>query len=206
MENIKNEKVLIEGKLDHLNGLKNGGVALVVVGAVFMLGLIIGGIFAEITALSIVGIVLGVLLITFGVVILWLYGIYKTFKLVVTDRRIYGIGNVPSSGGRGMLRKSEFSLPLKKVSSVGKEEIRLFGKWNMVSFGTSSGNIQFGPCANVNEICDIVNNIIGSISEGNTTQNNNVSAADELKKYNELLKSGAITQEEYDNKKKELLK
>ena len=33
----------------------------------------------------------------------------------------------------------------------------------------------------------------------------NYSAADELKKYKELLDSGAITQEEYDMKKKELL-
>ena len=32
-----------------------------------------------------------------------------------------------------------------------------------------------------------------------------VSAADELKKYKELLDTGAITQEEYEAKKKELL-
>ena len=34
---------------------------------------------------------------------------------------------------------------------------------------------------------------------------NNVSAADEIRKYKELLDMGAITQEEYDAKKKQLL-
>ena len=35
--------------------------------------------------------------------------------------------------------------------------------------------------------------------------NTNISPADEIKKYKELLDSGAITQDEYDAKKKELL-
>ncbi len=42
-------------------------------------------------------------------------------------------------------------------------------------------------------------------AQNNTTQQATVSAADELKKYKELLDMGAITQEEFDAKKKELL-
>ncbi len=41
--------------------------------------------------------------------------------------------------------------------------------------------------------------------EGNTPTTNTVSAADELKKFKELLDMGAITQEEFDAKKKQLL-
>lgn len=41
--------------------------------------------------------------------------------------------------------------------------------------------------------------------QNNTTQQATVSAADELKKFKELLDMGAITQEEFDAKKKELL-
>lgn len=39
----------------------------------------------------------------------------------------------------------------------------------------------------------------------NSTNNNQVSVADEIKKYKELLDMGAISQEEFDEKKKELL-
>ena len=37
------------------------------------------------------------------------------------------------------------------------------------------------------------------------TSNSNFSVTDEIKKYKELLDMGAITQEEYERKKKELL-
>lgn len=60
-------------------------------------------------------------------------------------------------------------------------------------------------------IIDFIMILCGSFtdSEGNTItnkkNNNTVSSADELKKYKELLDTGAITQNEYDVKKKELL-
>ena len=50
--------------------------------------------------------------------------------------------------------------------------------------------------------------VMASASQPNETENDNsfiVSTADEIKKYKELLDMGAITQDEYDRKKKELL-
>ena len=47
--------------------------------------------------------------------------------------------------------------------------------------------------------------ITDEIESKNTEKNENISVADEIKKFKELLDMGAITQEEYDEKKKELL-
>ena len=47
--------------------------------------------------------------------------------------------------------------------------------------------------------------IVGEAPEAVVVTNVQVSSADELKKYKELLESGAISQEEYDAKKKQLL-
>ncbi len=51
-------------------------------------------------------------------------------------------------------------------------------------------------------------NMVRKISENstrNTTKSETKSSADELKKFKELLDDGAITQEEYDKKKKQIL-
>ena len=47
--------------------------------------------------------------------------------------------------------------------------------------------------------------VLDSLKRISTDTNEKVSAADEIKKYKELLDLGAITQEEYDFKKKQLL-
>ena len=95
-----------------------------------------------------------------GCLFLYYYSMLKTFKLVVTDKRVYGIGSNPSPSSSGIaMRKFEFSLPLSQISCVSKVMLPIF-KWDMVSFGTSSGKIEFGPCANVSDICNIVNGLI----------------------------------------------
>ncbi len=205
MENQK-EKILIEGKLDHLGKLKTRGIVYSVIGTIFRCLSLGCGFAFDILLLAIVGTLVGCFIFVGGCLFLYYYSMLKTFKLVVTDKRVYGIGSNPSPSSSGIvMRKFEFSLPLSQISCVSKVMLPTF-KWDMVSFGTSSGKIEFGPCANVSDICNIVNGLIGSVPEDNTTKNNNASNADELKKYNELFKEGAISKEEYDNKKKELLK
>ena len=59
-----------------------------------------------------------------------------------------------------------------------------------------------------NKTEEFYNYIMKKINESNSNQgssNSNNSAADEIKKYKELLDMGAITEEEYEAKKKELL-
>ena len=55
------------------------------------------------------------------------------------------------------------------------------------------------------EIYTFIDGRIRECKNGQNQQAIQVSAADELKKYKELLDMGAITQEEFDAKKKQLL-
>lgn len=55
------------------------------------------------------------------------------------------------------------------------------------------------------EVFDVLYKAFNDYKERGEVSSNPISSADELKKYKELLDSGAITQEEYDKKKKELL-
>ena len=56
------------------------------------------------------------------------------------------------------------------------------------------------------EVASYVKKQVETYKNMGAVQVNSFSAADEIKKYKELLDIGAITQEEYDTKKKELLK
>ena len=86
------------------------------------------------------------------------------------------------------------------------------------------GGTQLGTYANINETHRHLDKIIdfnkcpkcnstdlsdvsdGDLSPNNTAQaNTNISVADEIKKFKDLLDSGIITQEEFDAKKKQLL-
>lgn len=57
------------------------------------------------------------------------------------------------------------------------------------------------------KVCNLIDEAIGKISvkQPQVVVNNSLSAADELKKFKDLLDSGIISQEEFDIKKKELL-
>ena len=118
-------------------------------------------------------------------------------ELVVTDKRVYGKA---AFGTR-------IDLPINKISSIGLG-VKLFSS---VAVATSSGKIKFYLLKNREEVYQIISNAIANfetpIAEINNKQNSSfvVSAADEIKKYKELLDSGVITQEEFDVKKKQLL-
>lgn len=117
---------------------------------------------------------------------LFLYS-YK-MELIVTNKRIYG----------KTIFGKQIDLPLDSISSVAK------GIFDSISIATSSGRILFLYISNREDIYTVITKIIVE------RQNNNrnfvaKSEADELKKYKDLLDSGAITQNEYEKKKKELL-
>ena len=118
----------------------------------------------------------------------------SSYKLTVTNKRIYG----KTSFGRRV------DLPLDSVSAVG------LGAFKSIAVATSSGKIKFAFIEN----CDSIHAAISDLLVKRQTQQPTPapvaqpaaqSAADELKKYKELLDSGVITQEEFDAKKKQLL-
>ncbi len=119
----------------------------------------------------------------------------KSYEMVVTDKRVYG----KVAWGKRV------DLPLDSVSATSIN--RMF---NRVSVATSSGRISFLAVKNSAEIFEKVNTLLVERQKEKTKSvpaqaSPAVSAADEIKKFKELLDMGIITQEEFDAKKKELL-
>lgn len=118
-------------------------------------------------------------------------------ELVVTDKRVYG----------KIALGKRVDLPLDSISAVALTITLLQG----ISISTSSGRISFyfieKPKEIHKEISTLIINRQSKMNFNASTfkQETPKSSADELKKYKDLLDSGVITQEEFDEKKKQLL-
>ena len=130
------------------------------------------------------------------IVLLLVLLLTRNMELVITNKRVYG--------------KSYFGkrvdLPIDSISAIGKNI--LFG----IKVSTSSGRINWILLENRDNVYEYITKLILKRQNNESSENvkyensnNNYTAADELKKYKELLDSNAITQEEYDKKKKDLL-
>lgn len=116
----------------------------------------------------------------------------KDMELTVTDKRVYGIA---AFGKR-------VDLPLDSISAVGTSWLK------GIDVGTSSGRIKFKLVKNQKDVHSVMSKLIMERQQNKSVVVENIistSNADELKKYMELLDSGIITQEEFEQKKKQLL-
>lgn len=122
------------------------------------------------------------------------YFIMNKCELSLTDKRVYG--------------KIKFGkrvdLPLNQISSIGQ------GWFKSLAIATSSGTIKFWLLNNRQEVFTELSKLLSEFQNTNKTetvlkQEIPQSNADELKKYKDLLDGGVITQEEFDQKKKQLL-
>lgn len=132
----------------------------------------------------------------FALVLSLIFMYVKSTKMVITDRRVYGVA--------GFIGK-RVDLPLDSISAVGTTPF-LGG----LSVATSSGRILFLGLSNRDELHKAISKLLverQNKKPATTTikQETSNSNADELKKYKDLLDSGVITQEEFDAKKKQLL-
>lgn len=134
--------------------------------------------------------VIALLLLFVGIVVFWSF---NGTGITVTDKRIYGIAKF---GKR-------VDLPVDSISSIG------VGLFNSIAIATSSGKVVFGLLKNRNEVQEAISRLLveRQNKETGTTIKQEIpqSAADELKKYKDLLDSGVISQAEFDAKKKQLL-
>ena len=129
--------------------------------------------------------------IFFLVIDFLIYSYLCTSEIVVTNIRVYG---------KTVFGK-RVDLPLDSISSIGTSAITA-----RISIGTSSGRITFYNISNIDSINSELTKLINNRqNKSNEVKKKEFSNADELKKYKELLDSGAITEEEYNVKKKELL-
>lgn len=116
-------------------------------------------------------------------------------ELVVTDKRVYG----KAFPGKRV------DIPIDSISSVGK------GSLNSIRVASASGRILFTFLQDSETAFEEVNKLLVSRQErakertDNVVNNIPLSAADEIKKFNQLYQEGIITKEEFDEKKKELL-
>lgn len=132
----------------------------------------------------------GIIFILISVLVRWWL---SSYELTVSDKRIYG----KTSFGKRV------DLPVDSISAVGTSMLK------GISIATASGKIVFKLIKNRDDIHSEISNLI--ITRQTKSSDNVLKATvptvitDELKKYKELLDIGAITQEEFDAKKKELL-
>lgn len=191
------EKVLVKAKFSSINIIS---VMCFVIAAVallvcFLIARIFGGKYGIMWAF--VGMEYGYYWFFIGIAVFLVLGFSlmgKKPELIVTTNRVTG----------KTLFNKRVDLPISQVSAIGS------GSFNRVTVTTASGNITFLAVQNNDEVFHVVSdllvkrqnetNVSKSIINGVTSSN-----ADELKKYKELLESGAITQEEFEAKKKQLL-
>ena len=131
--------------------------------------------------------------ILFVIIGIFLLIMMNSCEITVTDKRVFG----KAAFGKRV------DLPIDKISSVA------ICAFKGVSVATSSGKISFLLCNNRDDVFDSISKLLverqGKQSETIIKQEVHQSNADELKKYKDLLDSGVITQEEFDQKKKQLL-
>ncbi len=132
--------------------------------------------------------------VLFVVTSIVLFFYVKNCEIIVTNKRVYG----KASFGR------QVDLPLDTVSAVA------LGMFKSIGVATSSGKIRFIAIENRDNIYTKISKLLSDrqsdipVNVANTIVQE-TSAADEIKKYKELLDEGIITQEEFDVKKKQLL-
>lgn len=131
--------------------------------------------------------VLGMVVIIAGIVMYFYSG---KCSIIVSDKRVYGTA---AFGTR-------VDLPFDMISAVG-----ITGITHGIEVATASGKVKFMYVGNASEIHSVINEILMKRQDRNHFAKQELSGADELKKYKDLLNSGVITQEEFDAKKKQLL-
>ena len=115
--------------------------------------------------------------------------------VAVTNSRIFFCNSTLGQSNIKEMRIKDIQSIDGSVSILKIGELKVRGLTDMFVIATNE-NIM-------NELKNVINSVKNEIER--PTINSSSSTADEIKKFKELLDSGAITQEEFDAKKKELL-
>lgn len=123
------------------------------------------------------------------VVFIYIIVVWDVMELTVTNKRIYG----------KTIFGKRVDLPLDSISSISR--IKIF---NGISVATSSGKISFQFMDNNENIYNSISQLL--VERQDEKSNGNSDYIEELKKIKELMDDGIITRDEFEKKKKELLK
>ena len=123
--------------------------------------------------------------------------------LVITSSRILF---VQSKTGFGNFGSNIWDISLKKVNSVDISLHKIYGDIT-VHHGSSFKKIENLPLTQVNAFKNTIDQAIFNLTnKSEVIKPSSSSSFEELKEYKELLDLNIITQEEFESKKKELLK
>lgn len=115
-------------------------------------------------------------------------------SITVTNKRVFG------EVTKWLFITNRIDLPLDSISSVALG--------SAISVSTSSGTIAFKGIRNRVEVHQAINRLLMARQSTGVpviVQESRPSVPEELKQYKELLDSGLITQEEFDEKKRQIL-
>lgn len=138
----------------------------------------------------IIAILIGIVLLACGIL---LFFEMRGCQLVITDKRVYG---------KGLFGK-QVDIPIDSVSATA-----YVGWFKGVSVASSSGAIRFFYLENARELHSTLSELLIFRQKNSVeivAEKLKFGEAGEIKNYKELLDMGAITQEEFDAKKKQLL-
>ncbi len=149
------------------------------------------------------------------------------YTLKGTNGQLYVYENKIEIARKGLLAlaqqglKGTKSIPISQIKSVQVKLCKL--SMGFIQFGIGGGSENRGALkdahtdentitfsssktnALVQEIKNYIENAITNQTTAPNSTNTSISTADEIKRFKELLDMGAITQEEFDAKKKQLL-
>ena len=126
----------------------------------------------------------------------------NTWLIVCTNKRVLMLD-------KGMIYGLKLiDIPLDRINSISHSKGLIFGKI-AITDGATTRMIENISKDTVSFFADIVNEQVELYKKNKNISKsqvlNNISPADELIKYKQLLDMGALTKEEFDKKKKELL-
>ena len=160
--------------------------------------------FCRVNALPLVMFIVMCLSFLIGLVVFVIFLVTRKCELVVTDKNVRG----------KTLFGKEVVLPLYMVSAYSTRKFM-----STIAVATSSGLTRFTLIGNYKEIGDVLSGLINERQAKQTANSNETfiqsdvknasvnqgNSLDEIMKLKTLLDCGAITQEEFDAKKKQLL-
>lgn len=122
----------------------------------------------------------------------------KPSIIVLTDKRIFFVNSVLGSGESKQI-KIENIQSVDYKTNMGLATIRIKGITDMIIIEATTKKIA-------EEIVSKINQLQSNETFEKVDNINKVSSADEIRKFKQLLDDGIITQDEFEMKKKELLK
>lgn len=114
---------------------------------------------------------------------------FSKIRITVTDKRVYGCA----------IFGKRVDLPLDSISAVA-----MYNFSQGIAVASSSGRIKFSFVKDSRDVFDEISKLLMDRQNQNKSKQNKTDLSS-LKEYKELLDIGAITTEEYEAKKKELL-